>query len=255
MKRIRGIQELAGNEIITFKQKYDYAIENINRLQAIMEKNVLKQEMYGMFGCEKGEKEKEKCVRLFKILWHFQIYNICNERLRGFWSLVFEKHYLGCVEQDEKIEAYFEELRNKANEDGILVVAKETSGDDTTLWNLYNSFGKKDGAKDLLVKAFSSDSINGDLKENIISGYCWRTHSLKKIIFMVDNTLSGSSLKKMLDFHINGVHPIKKLYNIDNKITGSFIFRYSNMPAKYAFPKDVVESLNLVGLFQRRDEI
>jgi len=162
---------------------------------------------------------------------------------------------LGCVEQDEKIEAYFEELRNKANEDGILVVAKETSGDDTTLWNLYNSFGKKGGAKDLLVKAFSSDSINGDLKENGISGYCWRTHSLKKIIFMVDNTLSGSSLKKMLDFHINGVHPIKKLYNIDNKITGSFIFRYSNMPAKYAFPKDVVESLNLVGLFQRRDEI
>lgn len=75
MKRIRGIQELAGNEIITFKQKYDYAIENINRLQAIIEKNVLKQEMYGMFGCKKGEKEKEKCVRLFKILWHFQIYN------------------------------------------------------------------------------------------------------------------------------------------------------------------------------------
>ena len=325
MKRISGIRKLARDEIITFERKYDYAIENINRLQAIMEKNVLKQEMYGMFGCEKGEKEKEKCVRLFKILWHFQIYDIRNERLKDFWKLVFEKHYLGCVEQDEKIEAYFEELRNEANKNGILVVAKETSGDDTTLWNLYNSFGKKGGAKDLLVKAFSSDSINGDLKENGKSGYCWRTHSLKKIIFMVDNTLSGSSLKKMLAFHINGVCPktkykyvdikptlkemlekdrniivevhiifallseeiklsieeqfgnislviynqipekykvdsetvnlIKKLYNIDSNMTGGFIFRYSNMPAKYAFPKEVVESLNLVGLFQRRNEI
>lgn len=325
MKRISGIRKLARDEIITFERKYDYAIENINRLQAIMEKNVLKQEMYGMFGCEKGEKEKEKCVRLFKILWHFQIYDIRDERLKDFWKLVFEKHYLGCVEQDEKIEAYFEELRNEANKNGILVVAKETSGDDTTLWNLYNSFGKKGGAKDLLVKAFSSDSINGDLKENGKSGYCWRTHSLKKIIFMVDNTLSGSSLKKMLAFHINGVCPktkykyvdikptlkemlekdrniivevhiifallseeiklsieeqfgnislviynqipekykvdsetvnlIKKLYNIDSNMTGGFIFRYSNMPAKYAFPKEVVESLNLVGLFQRRNEI
>lgn len=327
MKRINGIEELVREEVIIYNKRYDYKIENINRLQTIMEKNVLKQKMYNMFGCEKGEKEKEKCIRLFKILWHFQIYNIHNDRLKDFWNLVFEKHYLGCVEEDEKIKKYFASLRKIANEKGALIVAKETSGDDTTLWNLYNSFGRKDGERDLIVKAFSSDSINGDLKEDGKEGYSWRGNHLRKVVFMVDNTLSGSSLNKMLEFHINGIAKstkykyvafepalkeilekdenilvevhiifallydgikerieekfgnikmviynripekykinletaglIKKLYklDIDTNRGGSFIFRYCNMPAKYAFPKQVVESLYLVGLFQRRDEI
>ena len=323
-KRINGIKDLAKEEVIVYEKKYDYAIDNIARLHSIMERNMLKQEMYSMYGCEKGEREKEQCIRLFKILWHFQIYNICKERVNDFWALVLKKHYLGCIEQDEVIESYFAELKNKASESGTLVVAKETSGDDTTLWNIYNLFGKKDG-KNLLVKAFSSDSINIDLKKNGQNGYLWRGKPLKKVIFMVDNTLSGSSLKKMLKFHLEGDIPktkykyvnlkpslkemlqndnsievevhiifallsdeaiaeikeqyenieliiynqisesyrvdsktvelIKRLYGIDKDIGGSFIFRYCNMPAKYAFPEEVVESLNLVGLFQRRTEV
>ena len=166
----------------------------------LMEANDISHNKSELFQCEKRGRNS---VYLYKALWHFQIFEMDQERIEKFWRLILQKHYLGMVEETETIKQYFTDMQELAETDGILVLAKESYGNDSTLHYLYDKFEHIHGERSYLSWAFDEGKIKRYLKReehtNII---LWHGKPLKKIIFMVDNLMKGGSLRNMLNFHL-----------------------------------------------------
>lgn len=142
-----------------------------------------------------------------------QKFQLENARVKKFWCLMLDKHYLGCIEKTDIIEKYFQKMSQFMEESGTVVLAKESSGNESTLQYLYEEFSKKRGERNYLSWSFDQGEINKHLSfQGGVKQYIWKGDPLKKIIFMADNLMSGQSLKKMLEFHMNEIDDKKRSY-------------------------------------------
>ena len=200
-KRLRKIQDILERQVVKYDSKGCYMGKNLDRLLHLMDANNFDKEIYDFFQAD--DKVKRKIVCLYKVLWHFQIFNITKEHISNFWRLILEKHYCKMVEDESSIKNYFDEMSEFSDENGTLVIAKESSGNDSTLHYLYQKFGHGDRSRKRLSYAFDAGAINKRLK---IDGnkITWNENELKKIIFMSDNLMNGGSLRKMLNYQIKG---------------------------------------------------
>lgn len=207
--KLKKIHNILKSQVVKYSYRDLYLNDKTEKLLSLMNANNSNNyNTFQMFGSTKDE-EINKTIYLYKILWHFQICNITSDCVNKFWRLILEKHYLGMVESEDVIEKYFADMRQFAMEEGTLVIAKESSGNDSTLFYLYRYFEYK--GRNYLSWAFDEGKINHALTESEVGIY-WRNKSLKKIVFMVDNLMNGVSLRKMLEYHFNGLNPEKRDY-------------------------------------------
>ena len=125
---------------------------------------------------------------------------------------MLEEHYLGMVEDTDAINTYFEKMQKLAVEAGTLVIAKESSGNDSTFQYLFEEYNHNENSgRCFLSLALDSAKVN---KEMIKPGNknMWRGSPLKKIVFMVDNLMHGSSLESLLKYHIRGMNNDRRDY-------------------------------------------
>ena len=199
-RKIKKLSDISEFQMIMYEEKTLYMNDNLGRLLKLMEANDISHNKSELFQCEKRGRNS---VYLYKALWHFQIFEMDQERIEKFWRLILQKHYLGMVEEMETIKQYFTDMQELAETDGILVLAKESYGNDSTLHYLYDKFEHIHGERSYLSWAFDEGKIKRYLKReehtNII---LWHGKPLKKIIFMVDNLMKGGSLRNMLNFHL-----------------------------------------------------
>lgn len=206
-RKVRKILEILDEQVICFNNKEIYSGYNLYQLIQLMKANNLNNEIFQYFQCDDNSKE---IVLLYKALWHFQIYGMDRPQIEKFWRLLLEKHYLDAT-KEQPIKRYFEQMDEYAKKEGTLVVAKESSGNEATLWHMYQKYGHQSGTRSYLSWAFDAGMISGHLveKEGI---YYWRNSPLKKIIFMTDNMLSGTSTKKMLKYYLENIKRSKNNY-------------------------------------------
>lgn len=198
-RKIKKLSQIVEKQVVTYAEKADYMCDNLSRLLQLVDANDLSHASSEMFQCE-GEMRKN--VYLYKALWHFQVFDMNRDRINKFWHLILDKHYLGMVEETEIIKSYFNDMENYAQEEGTLVIAKESSANDSTLYYLYEHFKRVHGERCYLSWAFDTSKIVNNL-ENRDDQILWRGKPLKKIVFMVDNLMKGGSLQKMLKFHFS----------------------------------------------------
>lgn len=199
-RKIKKLSDISDLQIITYEEKNLFMNDNLCRLLKLIEANDMDHNKDEMFRCENRGRNN---VYLYKALWHFQILEMDRERIEKFWKLILQKHYLGMVEETEAIKQYFMNMQELAEKEGVLIIAKESYGNDSTLHYLYEKFGHMHGERSYLSWAFDEGKINRYLKkdedQNII---LWHGKPLRKIIFMVDNLMKGGSLRCMLNFHL-----------------------------------------------------
>lgn len=203
-KKLEFISSVVFQEIIHYKSRILYCGKELKKLVQLMLANNFSENCFEEFQCEKTEYEIF-CV--YKVFWHFQVCGMNEEKIKKFWQLIIERHYLGCVEETEVIKQYFNTMSNfMETEEGIMVLAKESSGNESTLQYLYDKFGKRRGERNFLSWSFDQGEINKHLSfKEEESIYTWKGQPLKKVVFMVDNLMLGKSLKKLLDFQIKGI--------------------------------------------------
>lgn len=209
-KKVKKLSKLCKQQFITYADKMCYMNDNLSRVLKLMDANDLNHEDNEMFQCD--SKAVRESVYLYKIFWHFQVYEMDTQGIEKFWNLILNKHYLGMVEKKSVIKQYFKEMKELAQEEGTLVIAKESSGGDPTLYYLYEHFMHMHGERNYLSEAFDANRINTNLKvknDTIL----WHEKPLKKIVFMIDNLMKGSSLRNLLDFHIQGVSGKNKIFD------------------------------------------
>lgn len=199
-RKIKKMSDISELQMIMYEEKTLYMNDNLGKLLKLMEANDISHNKSELFQCEKRGRNS---VYLYKALWHFQIFEMDQECIEKFWRLILQKHYLGMVEETETIKQYFTDMQELAEIDGVLVIAKESYGNDSTLHYLYDKFEHIHGERSYLSWAFDEGKIKRYLKReehtNII---LWHGKPLKKIIFMVDNLMKGGSLRNMLNFHL-----------------------------------------------------
>ena len=144
--------------------------------------------------------EATKNISLYKLLWHIQVMELGldNGRYELFRKLVLEYYYTEFViNYHDYIKQYFDELDEDSRK-SKLIIAKESSGEVSTLYSLYIKSRNID--RGALAKAFDGAQINSDFK---YSDNTYLGKEVDEIIFITDNILSGGSTLKMLDFYIN----------------------------------------------------
>ena len=212
-RKIKKLSDISELQIIIYEEKTLYMNDNLGRLLRLIEANDMSHNKDEMFRCENRGRNS---VYLYKALWHFQIWEMDTERIEEFWKLILQKHYLGMVEETETIKQYFIDMQELAESDGVLILAKESYGNDSTLHYLYEKFEHIHGERSYLSWAFDEGKIKRYLKRekhtNII---LWHGKPLKKIIFMVDNLMKGGSLRNMLNFHLAKITDKEPRKNIE----------------------------------------
>lgn len=288
-KKLEFIKAVVIQEIIHYKLRGLYCGKELKKLVRLMLANNFSENCFEEFQCERTEYQIF-CV--YKAFWHFQVCGMNEEKIRKFWQLIIDRHYLGCVEETEVIKQYFNTMSIYMEaEEGVLVIAKESSGNESTLQYLYDEFGKRKGERNFLSWSFDQGEINKHLsfkKEKSI--YTWKGQPLRKVVFMADNLMLGKSLKKMLDFHIKGIEDgdtkkrsylhispaikdiLEKQKELDIEIhiifgfTGSIkeieeeykvkIIIYKEIPEKYRADNDTIQLVNeLYGKQGKRNNI
>lgn len=156
-KKIKKLSKISEFQIILYERKSLYMNDNLGRLLKLIDANDMNHNIEEMFLCEKRGTEN---VYLYKALWHFQIFDLDEERIKKFWRLILQKHYLGMVEEKETIRQYFISMEELAKEDGNLIIAKESYGNDSTLHYLYEHFYHMHGERSYLSWAFDEGKIN-----------------------------------------------------------------------------------------------
>ena len=206
-RKVRKILEIQEEQVIRFKNKGVYGRYNLNQLIQLMKANNLNSEIFQYFQCDDNSKEN---VLLYKALWHFQIYRMDGPQINKFWRLLLEKHYLEAT-KEQPIRCYFEQMDEYAKEQGTLVLAKESSGNEATLWHMYQRYGRQSGTRSYLSWAFDAGMISRHLEEKD-GTYYWHNSPLKKLIFMTDNMMNGTSTKKMLNYYLKNIRKSKNNY-------------------------------------------
>ncbi|MDE7432874.1 MAG: hypothetical protein K2N34_13290 [Lachnospiraceae bacterium] len=203
-KKLEFVNNVVIQEVIHYNSLSLYCGKELKRLVQLMLANNFSENCFEEFQCEQQEYQ---IFCLYKVLWHFQIFGFTEERVNKFWQLIIERHYLGCVEETEVIKQYFNTMSIlMETEEGVMVLAKESSGNESTLQYLYDRFGKKKGERNFLSWSFDQGEINKHLSfEAGRKIFKWKGQPLRKVVFMVDNLMLGKSLRKMLDFHIKGI--------------------------------------------------
>lgn len=206
-QKLKFINSVVSQEVIHYKFLSSYCGKELKKLMQLMLANNFSENCFEEFQCEQPEYQ---IFCIYKVFWHFQVFGITDKRIKMFWQLILEKHYLGCVEEIEVIKEYFNTMSRFIEiEEGVMVLAKESSGNESTLQYLYDKFGKKKGERNFLSWSFDQGEINKHLsfleEEKI---YAWKGQALRKVVFMADNLMLGKSLKRMLDFHIRGIEDV-----------------------------------------------
>ena len=140
-----------------------------------------------------------KNIAVYKLLWHFQVWEIEGERYTLFKELILDHYYTEWVlNSTQYSELYFEDLK-KDDQDAVMIIAKESDGEGATLRELFDA--TKDGERGVLRKAFDGNQIASNYK--VINGkHLYHEEEINKIVFITDNILSGKSTKEMLMFYL-----------------------------------------------------
>ncbi len=202
------LNKINEKEMIKFDKNNIHRNPKIKKLILVMQANNFSAKSLEIFCREKKDYET---LCFYKIFWHIQIHKFDNEKINKFLHLMVEKHYLGCIEDKETIEKYFQNLIDilENPQNNAMVLAKESYGNESTLNYLFENFGKKPRQNHL---SWAFDGGIADNLERKNGQYFFRKKPLKKIIFMADNLMNGASLKKMLDFHLNAKMSEKRNY-------------------------------------------
>ena len=165
--------------------------------------------------------EATRNIAIYKLLWHFQFWDIKDKRYDLFKALILEKYYTEFVRDYEEFsKAYFDDLR-KDDDEGKLIIAKESDGEGATLCELFKKYEK--GIRGGLRKAFDGIQIVSNCKY-VGNKYFYHGKEISGIVFITDNVLSGKSTKEMLDFYLKDV---KK--NTDNR---TYLWEHSTLVPK-----------------------
>ena len=194
-RKIKKLSDISEFQMIMYEEKTLYMNDNLGRLLKLMEANDISHNKSELFQCEKRGRNS---VYLYKALWHFQIFEMDQERIEKFWRLILQKHYLGMVEETETIKQYFTDMQELAETDGILVLAKESYGNDSTLHYLYDKFEHIHGERSYLSWAFDEGKIKRYLKRE--------EHDLIKKDLLAHKIYSSWQFIKYTEKNIDIVH-------------------------------------------------
>jgi hypothetical protein len=166
-------------------------------------------------------------IPLFKLLWHFQIYKIIDDKIITFFNAVINSHYIESALNSELISKYFDNLITLSNQEGVLIISKEASGDQGTLKFMYDNWGIRSGTKNLLCKSFDAKDLEQKIEVNKCGKFNYREKLISKIIFITDNIMGGTATIQMLDFHISNkkVDKNKHFVEIDSEKNVSKIIK------------------------------
>lgn len=145
----------------------------------------------------------------FKLFWHLQIYGLIEGRYELFEKLILDMYYTKFALKAEKmIEKYINDVR-KSSENNCIIVAKESSGDATTLTTIIDK--NYCGEREPIKMAFSSEKLAEKITFNKNEKkYYFLGKEIKKIIFLTDNILSGKSTNDMLEYYLKDSNTTSK---------------------------------------------
>ncbi len=266
-----------------------------------------------------------KSIEAYKLLWHFHLYNFYeDDKINKFFELVLEKHHSNFLFENSIYEKYIEEVEEVYTQEDCLLIAKNDATDGSTLKYILEKY-KYGSDKSIFNLIHTNEGIQTQFRKYS------DVNEVKKIYFLTDNIISGSSTKDMLkkylgiksnptklifiklspnillenseyikscDINILSIFTstnitddvfandfkdyniqikrieqidfsefvcseevknlVKSLYGLDTTSSvGKHLcfFRQINMPAKTVFPKEVCDTSNIIGLFERRGEI
>ena len=141
---------------------------------------------------------------LYKILHHICFYEM-QDKLDQWKELIFKCHLIETSKRDAPMyESFKGEIHNISLQDNCLLVSKQQHADKSTLEAILDS----QRGRDIVDIAFDSQALNDRIE---MAGKKYRFKSkagpsceIKRIIFLTDNIISGTSTKKMLQFHLDG---------------------------------------------------
>jgi hypothetical protein len=169
----------------------------IERIAKIIKSIGFDENVYKFYG-SKWNCDTNITIVYFKLFWHLQVYELKRERYELFENLILEKYYTNFVLNSERMtEQYIKDVQ-ESSEENCIIIAKESSGDSTTLTNLIEK--NHSGDKQRIKMAFSSEKLAKEIELN--GPYYFLNEEIKKIIFLTDNILSGHSTETMLNFYL-----------------------------------------------------
>lgn len=201
-KRLEALESISKKTIISKEWESNCLPEKIEQILNIIENigfsNTKKYFERKIDNSHFG-KETTNNIALYKLLWHIQVCEFNNDRFEKFCKLVLEYYFTDFVLNSSKYtKKFFDDLQEDSKKNKM-IVAKESSGEGSTLNRLFESYN--DGTRGAVQKAFDGIQIkDGYTKKENKKYYLGK--ELEGIVFITDNILSGKSTKDMLEFYI-----------------------------------------------------
>ncbi|MGF2053976.1 hypothetical protein [Vagococcus fluvialis] len=220
------------NKLLDIKKRFClnkdviYKINNnhINELINIIYEVKLNRLNYEVFRSNFDPSDSKKCsIILYKILWHFRVFDWELNKINVFFNIILRNHYTDSATKkglDESVPRFINIIRSEIEKDGVLVVRKENEVNQGTLDRLVSRYSHE-GERESLYKTQNLDYLKQNIRySKDIDAYTFEGHKIKKILFFVDNIMGGSSTKRMLDFYLKkGKNSNKSYVKIGHKIS------------------------------------
>lgn len=181
----------------------DVILEDINfgKLSSIIyhigfNSNLLK--IYGM-----SKRCKDISLATFKLLWHMQVY--CDDDFAkwfgAFKKLYLEKFYIKYVLDPQKYDKLFVDQIESECDGKTLFIAKESSGERSTLHTIVEEYVQDRGP---IKWAFDAGKLNSEIVfDNKGYKFVKTNNYIERIVFLTDNILSGGSTNLMIEYYID----------------------------------------------------
>lgn len=196
---LKDIRSICCNAVI---QECFIGKSSVKDITAIIKMIGVGQEVAHIYGINECEITAD-WIYLFKLLWHMQLYEFDEVRYSIFEKLIFDNFYTDYIlHMEGDVNTFIERL--VLLEDGkTLFIAKETAGEASTL---ALSVEKRYFDRGAIRWAFDANKLQKELIENDGKIYFKGSDEpIKKVIFLTDNIISGSSTNKMLKYHLKNI--------------------------------------------------
>ena len=199
-----------------------------SRIVEIVKNTGFTDKLLKLYGMSIGS--NKKILAIFKLYWHMQLFiepGKEKEWFEKFKDLLLNKYYSDYVLNSDEWDGNFVDQIKQLENDDILFIGKESYGDGGTLCNIISK--KLSDDRSIIKWAFDADKLNANLKKDDALGYYLNTSgrehkTISKIIFLIDNIISGSSTNKMLNYYFKGCGESKRSFlKLEKKIDDVFV--------------------------------
>lgn len=226
-------------DFVKFEDKNKIDIRLIDMLQII---NAFRSNemIWKKFNCDTNINS----IYILKLIWHFNIFNIFDEKINEFYKLIFEFHYTDMIRKCDNKDKLLDNLKQYCERKGVLVIAKETAGDCGTLYSICKNVcdDRYLSERNFLIEIFDASMIQSNIKEKN-GKYYYDDNLIEEIVFVTDIILSGKATETMLNYHLN-VTPIN---NINRKYLQ---FREENYISNIIKANGIEEKISVYSLFK-----